>query len=457
MKSIKEVEMKFNECLQNFTANPNRITAKEKFDAEFELVKIKDGIESALKLKEYNDDVWNRTWNINPEKRIINYIEYPSALSGKYYLSDAANKLTKEIIISTHLNGRLEDYLKDFEVYKIKKIYVKSFVEKYSELVLKHGVFAGRFLEVEIRKFYKPLLLKQDIDFKKLYFYFSKNLKYFKLDENGIERSVIERMLYILYLYTLYLSYKKNAIIKSIQDWFILNDKIKPCTICNKPFKVVNLPHWVYYGTYGCNVSCLQCETVESPSKESLIDLIPKFVDVCGFIPNANYSPINPEFSSNITNEKWTGVLNAYSKIGHPEHVKKIFGSWFKAIVESGCLPNNVQVLSRGIRCLADDGHECNSLAEQRIDNWLHANNIPHEKEPYYPMHLHLNPNGKRRADWKVGETYIEYFGLAGDEGYDRKIIEKIELSRKFKFEIIPIYSTDLVNLGEVLSILHRA
>lgn len=50
------------------------------------------------------------------------------------------------------------------------------------------------------------------------------------------------------------------------------------------------------------------------------------------------------------------------------------------------------------------------------------ATGCPHEREPLYPVHLTLNPTGRKRADWKVRDIFIEYFGLLGDAGYEKKI-----------------------------------
>jgi len=76
--------------------------------------------------------------------------------------------------------------------------------------------------------------------------------------------------------------------------------------------------------------------------------------------------------------------------MGGIEHVKKKFGSWFKALAETGALPDGVLTTARGMRCLAQDGHMCHSLDEQRIDDWLSVHHLAHEREPIYPHHTSL-------------------------------------------------------------------
>ena len=102
------------------------------------------------------------------------------------------------------------------------------------------------------------------------------------------------------------------------------------------------------------------------------------------------------------------------------------------------------------------DGHTCLSLDEQRIDDWLHVHDLDHEREPNYPQHPSFNPTGKRRADWKVREIFIEYFGLVGDPEYEKKMDEKILLAQEFNIPLIAIYPADIEKLDERLcSLLH--
>ncbi|WP_165731835.1 hypothetical protein [Polaribacter sp. 20A6] len=272
--------------------------------------------------------------------------------------------------------------------------------------------------------------------------------------------------------------YKESTALKIIKEDFIkisqnnlknqdlykkLNDSIKTlstnknCKICGNKFKVINFPDWLYFGVNG-NVSiCYECPINYKLKKAQMTVLISQFVNECGFIPNSNFNPINNNFSARIPKEKWIKICELFFELGLEGNIrlssnKKIdskFGSWFKALIQSNVLPNNTLKTSRGIRCLAKSGNECLSLDEMFIDNWFFNNNIKAEKEPYYPKHSKYNKSGRRRADWKINDYYIEYFGLKGEETYDKKTQEKIELSKTLNLKLIPIYPSDLDNLNE--------
>lgn len=238
--------------------------------------------------------------------------------------------------------------------------------------------------------------------------------------------------------------------------WFESNAREKLCSLCGRSFRVIDLPDWVFFGAGGCDVCCLQCPVVERPQKKLLPDLIQGFVGACGFIPPADADPLNHSFTSRLRgSDHWLQTFRAFGQMGGIKHAAKKFGgSWFKALAQSGCLPHGVLETPRGIRCLARDGHECNSLDEQRIDDWLTAAGLPHEKEPNYPIHDTLNPDGKRRADWRVGEVFIEYFGLAGGASYDRKTGEKMDLAAALGLRLVAVFPEHLDSLDEQLSTL---
>lgn len=137
-------------------------------------------------------------------------------------------------------------------------------------------------------------------------------------------------------------------------------------------------------------------------------------------------------------------------------YIKK-FGSYFKALIDAKLLDNNSRKTARGTQCLAIDGHECLSISEKIIDDWMHKNGIKHSKEPMYPKDVELNPNGLMRGDWLVnGEVFVEYFGLKGDPDYDNKILLKEQLAKKYKVTIIGLYHKDIKNLKKILGNLKK-
>ena len=270
------------------------------------------------------------------------------------------------------------------------------------------------------------------------------------------ERNALSEIFDHLYEQTLFDIVSDKEAYIMLESWFDNNSQFKQCQLCKDYFRVIDIPHYYYYGSNGCYDCCFGCLVVEKPSKTQLKDLVPTFVNTCGFIPTSKIGPTNYGFMSRISPQNKISVFRAYAQMGGIDHIKSIFGSWFQALAETNTLPSGVLPTARGVRCLAEDGHVCLSLDEQFIDNWLHAHNIPHKREPYYPSHSQLNPNGKRRADWKVGNTLIEYFGLIGDEEYEQRITEKMLLAEKLSIKIISVYSSDLSNLDERFSELFK-
>lgn len=129
------------------------------------------------------------------------------------------------------------------------------------------------------------------------------------------------------------------------------------------------------------------------------------------------------------------------------------FGSWLAALTEAGILQDGILPTPLGTRCLAEDGHECFSLAEKSVDDWLTLHGIEHEKEPYYPHDDVLNTTGMR-ADWKVGDTLIEYAGLLDNPEYAARIETKRELAAKLNLNLIVLEGEDLLTLADKLGCL---
>jgi CRISPR/Cas system-associated protein endoribonuclease Cas2 len=130
--------------------------------------------------------------------------------------------------------------------------------------------------------------------------------------------------------------------------------------------------------------------------------------------------------------------------------------SWLKVLIDAGILHDGLLRTARGIRCIAKDGHECNSLAELDIDNWFYLNDIPHEKEPLYPRHLKYNPKRKLRADFKVKQFLIEYAGLLDEREYAKRMREKEALANELNIKLIIVTPKDFDDLDCVLGVIKR-
>ncbi|MDP4038851.1 MAG: hypothetical protein Q8P54_02725 [bacterium] len=130
----------------------------------------------------------------------------------------------------------------------------------------------------------------------------------------------------------------------------------------------------------------------------------------------------------------------------------KQFGSWTQALIAAALIPHRSlnQRMYKRRKCIAKDGHICNSVSELIIDNWLYKNNIDHQKETPYPK-------GKFTADWSLSSNvFVEYFGLAQDSRrYDEEIKKKQQICKDSEVTLIEIYPKDLFpknRLEEILS-----
>ena len=186
-------------------------------------------------------------------------------------------------------------------------------------------------------------------------------------------------------------------------------------------------------------------------SKDKMAQLLKELINVTGVIPPSNFKK-DLSYLKHLNKEKYEQAIMIlcdmppYEKsFSTPYGYKDVFGSWFKALAAAGV---DIQKKARGYTCLAEDGHVCFSLGEKKIDDWLYRHRIPHEKEPKYPGDSNL------RGDWKVGNYFIEYWGLKGKKDYDDKIFLKKEIARENKIKLIEINPKDLNNLDEKLHIL---
>ena len=96
-------------------------------------------------------------------------------------------------------------------------------------------------------------------------------------------------------------------------------------------------------------------------------------------------------------------------------------------------------------RLACADGHKAHSEDERRIDDWLHAHGIPHEREPKLKG---------MRPDWRVGSVYVEYWGLSGQQGYDARREEKLALYRRRRLRLVELFPEDLDRLEAKLGFL---
>jgi hypothetical protein len=335
-----------------------------------------------------------------------------------------------------------------------KQFNIDSDEELMETLINVHGVFFEKFLASQfnhrVRSFFTDEV-NSNLLFKSYQEYYKKN---------GTRNSIIDRIKDDFKKTTI-TRFKNDTIYLKLQKFEIEKSKPQVCPICNNYYKPINLPDWVYYGSNGNCFICYECPVVKNPKKRDLKILMSDLLNKLGFIPNADFNPINHNFSSRVKREQWIDVCRIIFEMGITGNnravnpvISKKFGSWLKALVEFDLLPNGVLKTSRGYRCIAKSGNECNSLDEMFIDNWMFENELNPIKEPIYPYHPIFNKFGKRRADWKIGDYYVEYFGLDGDKSYDVKTKEKIQLVSTLNLKLISIFPSDLNDISKKFDVL---
>jgi DNA-directed RNA polymerase subunit RPC12/RpoP len=135
------------------------------------------------------------------------------------------------------------------------------------------------------------------------------------------------------------------------------------------------------------------------------------------------------------------------SSLGLPVYTTfyRAFGSWNDAVRAAGFEPNG----GYGKRQKAKCGHEVRSTAECAVCNWLFEQGIAHEYEPSY------GDDVRWHADWKVGETLIEYWGLCQFKSYRERRAEKERYAEAKGIRLLGIEPGE--KPGDVLGVLHVA
>jgi hypothetical protein len=93
------------------------------------------------------------------------------------------------------------------------------------------------------------------------------------------------------------------------------------------------------------------------------------------------------------------------------------------------------------------DGHFVRSKAEMLIDNWLYMAEIVHAYERKLPIEEDVY------SDFYIptGKVYVEYWGYENDEKYLARKQKKIEIYKKYGFNLIELSDKEVQNLDDYL------
>jgi hypothetical protein len=143
------------------------------------------------------------------------------------------------------------------------------------------------------------------------------------------------------------------------------------------------------------------------------------------------------------------------SELGLPSEItyRRYFGSYVKACLKANIEPNYF-IFGKSSSMIASDGTPCLSKAEYVVTEYLISNGFKYIKEPFYKDYISDYRCGLKRFDWKVGNYYIEYFGLPEKEYYSERMNEKINICKDNDIKLICLYRKDLTKLENKLHIL---
>lgn len=114
--------------------------------------------------------------------------------------------------------------------------------------------------------------------------------------------------------------------------------------------------------------------------------------------------------------------------------------NWWELLHRAGLVEKFKQT-ARGKQGVSEDGHLCLSMLEWKFCNLLHKSGVEHIKEPRYTT------SNLTRADYKIGDLYVEIAGLLGDVNYEEKLKLKLSSARERKQRVLVLSPKDVDEL----------
>lgn len=244
------------------------------------------------------------------------------------------------------------------------------------------------------------------------------------------------------------------AAARAANKGFLLNVRTptrRHCLLCDSEFIENSLPSPLIrrlgIDNLICCAPCLskivfQNTGIDSSTEKEIKDYLLSLSRIISKVPNQGFGEGLNDLIG-LEKNVLHNVLVLLQKKPKTSHITSTFGSWLNALIQSNVLEDGARKTARGIQTLAKDGHVCLSLGEKTIDDYLYSKGYVHSKEPRYP-------EGNYRADFLVGNIFIEYFGLAGNEEYDAKTKLKKTMCKKHNIRLISIYPADLVSIKKL-------
>jgi hypothetical protein len=189
--------------------------------------------------------------------------------------------------------------------------------------------------------------------------------------------------------------------------------------------------------------------------REFAVDGLKAFVEIAGYLPGADLKP--SKFLGNspihgLPNDEAKDLLKAWAIVPRPGTVKSLFPSWAHLLDAAGLLEGEYSPKARGRRSISSCKHLCLSLGERYICEFLNTKKISHTREPEYPQHDRFNPNGKLRADFLIGDLWVEFAGLKGQSAYDSRMENKVKFGQELALNLLIIEPKDLGSLEKIFA-----
>lgn len=223
----------------------------------------------------------------------------------------------------------------------------------------------------------------------------------------------------------------------------------KLCPLCNQKFVEDSLP-FPLIKRLGIDhldfcAPCLRDSVLRDTgdgwaTREEIIDYLKKLTGIIQRVPPQKFGEGVDDLRDLNYQERLSLLKLLKFKKPTLDRIEEVFDSYFNALIEAEILENGARQTPRGIQTVAKDGHLCLSLGEKTIDDFLFNHQIEHQKEPRYP-------ECNYRADFLIGEVFVEYFGFAGNPEYDARSKEKVNICKRHGITLISIHPKDLLSI----------
>ena len=110
-----------------------------------------------------------------------------------------------------------------------------------------------------------------------------------------------------------------------------------------------------------------------------------------------------------------------------------VSGSAIQRLFKLSGIPLRPSGFNGGQRFIGSDGHNVRSTYEQRVCDYLSANEVPHEYEHRLPFDRRL------QADFLAGGYYVEIWGVIGSYLYSQRRERKVTAYRSHDLPLIEI------------------